>query len=577
MKQQANLGGISDIIINRGFRGSKNLKRAGEVIEWTPDMQLELVKCAIDPIYFCETYMQVVHVDRGLVPFKLYDYQKEMIIAMWKKRNVIITTARQIGKSTVTCGFILWYILFNSNKTVALLANKGETAQEIMSKITLAYEHLPKWIQQGVVEFNKRSMELENNSRVIASATSGSAIRGYSINLLFIDEAAFIDNWEEFFTSVAPTISSGKTTKIVLVSTPNGLNHYYALWQNAINKKNNYKWIRVTWKQVPGRDEEWKQKTLADLNFDMDKFAQENEAEFMGSSGTLINGQALKALVSMVPILSRDSFKVYYTPEPDHKYVIVCDVSKGKGLDHSAFSVFDITSMPYQQVATFYDNLTPPVEYAEVIHMAAMMYNEAVVMVEINNIGGEVSTYLVETLEYDGMLFTENGGSKGKVISTRSGKAVDRGINTTKNVKAKGCSMLKLLVEQQQLVINDHNTIYEISRFSKKGTSYEAEQGCNDDLVMTLVLFAWMTNDQFFKQMTDINTLNELRNIRTEQMENEFAALGFVITSGGDEFRPTKAASVDYRKLTSNDIFNQQMTNTFNDGDMQRQWDALFG
>lgn len=571
------MGGIDDITLNRGFRGSKNLKRAGEVIEWTQEMQLELVKCAIDPIYFCETYMRVVHVDRGLVPFKLYDYQKDMITAMWKKRNVVITTARQIGKSTVTCGFILWYILFNSDKTVALLANKGETAQEIMSKITLAYEHLPKWIQQGVVEFNKRSMELENNSRVIASATSGSAIRGYSINLLFIDEAAFIENWEEFFTSVAPTISSGKTTKIVLVSTPNGLNHYYALWNNAINKKNQYHPIKVTWQQVPGRDEAWKQKTLADLNFDMDKFAQENEAEFMGSSGTLISGQALKALSPMIPVLTRDSFRVYYTPEPDHKYVIVCDVSKGRGLDHSAFSVFDITSMPYQQVATFYDNLTPPAEYAEIIHMAAMMYNEAVVLVEVNNLGGEVSQHLIETLEYDGVLYTENGGSKGKVISTRTGKTIDRGITTTKNVKAKGCSMLKLLVEQKQLIINDANAIYEISRFSKKGTSYEAEQGCNDDLVMTMVLFGWLTNDQFFKQMTDINTLNELRNIRTEQMENEFAALGFVITRGGDEYRPTANLKEDYRKLTSTEIFNRQMANTIDDRELERQWAAIFG
>ena len=562
---------IDDIEISRGHRGNSKLKRVGEEIEWTPERIQEFAKCQMDPIYFCRTYMKIVHVDDGTVPFNLYDYQERMIRSMNDNRNTIITTARQIGKSTVTCGFILWYILFHADKTVALLANKGDTAREIMGKITFAYSLLPKWLQHGVVEMNKGSMVLENNSRVIATATSGSAIRGYSINLLFIDEAAFIENWEEFFTAVAPTISSGKSTKIILVSTPNGLNHYYALWNNAIQKKSDYVPIKVTWREVPGRDEAWRQKTLADLNFDQDKFNQENEAEFLGSSGTLISGAALKALSGQIPIYDHDSLKQYEAPDKTKQYVMVCDVSKGAGLDHSAFSVFDVTAMPYKQVATYYSNLVLPQDYAEVIHNTARTYNNATVLVEINNIGESVANMLYSDLEYEGLLFTESAGSRGKQISTKAPTkaGIDKGINTTKTVKAKGCSILKALVENQQLIINDYTTIAEISRFSKKGTSYEAESGSHDDLVMGLVLFAWLTDQQFFKDLTDINTLQILRNRTSEDIENDMMPFGFVV-DGRDEDGTGAAVIVgDFEKALLCDVSN--------DAEMEKIFNQLFG
>lgn len=515
--------------------------------------------------------MKVVHVDFGLVPLILRDYQKQMIWSMVNNRNTIITTARQIGKSTVTCAYILWYVLFQSDKTVALLANKGDTAREIMGKVSLAYEHLPKWIQQGVVEANKGSLVLENNSRIIAAATSGSAIRGYSINLLFIDEAAFIENWEEFFTAVAPTISSGKTTKMILVSTPNGLNHYHKLWVNAKQGRTDYNPIEVTWRAVPGRDEAWRVKTLADLNFDTDKFAQENECQFLGSSGTLISGKVLGSLVHQEPIQEHDGLRQYFKPKAGRQYTMVCDVSKGIGLDHQAFSVIDVTEMPYQQVCVYYNNNTLPGDFAEIIYQTAKLYLNATILIEINaSAGDSIATMLLDDYEYDGLLFTESGGRAGKRISMGSAKkGVDKGINTTTVVKAKGCSMLKALVENYQIIINDHDSIAELSTFSKKNKSYEAESGNYDDLTMTLVLFAWLTDQQFFKEMTDINTLHKLRNTREEDVENQMVPFGLMVNAA-DEWNDNGNAKTTW------DDFDTQLISTVDDHSLNAAFDSIF-
>jgi len=435
--------------------------------------------------------------------------------------------------STTTCGFILWYILFNSEKVVALLANKGETAREILGKIQLAYQHLPKWLQQGVVEWNKGSFVLENNSRVIASATSSDNIRGFSINLLFIDEAAFIENWDAFFTSVYPTISSGLSTKVVLVSTPNGLNHFYQIWQNAHEGVNNYKPIKVTWDNVPGRDDNWKRDTLASMNFDTEKFEQEYCVEFLGSSGTLISGWKLKELVAQRPIQQKEGLTLYKHPAANHVYTCIVDVSRGKGLDYSAFSIIDVTKMPYEQVCVYRNNTVTPIDYADVVYRVAKSYNNAATLVEINDIGEQVSTSLHYDFEYDNILFTESAGRLGKRITTGFGNNVDRGIRTSKIVKSVGCSILKLLIEQNQLVINDFNTIGELATFSKKGSSYQAEPGKHDDMVMGLVLFAWLSDQSYFKDITDINTLARLREKSEEDTINDLLPFGFV-DFGGD-------------------------------------------
>ena len=514
----------------KGYNGNQLIKRENQLIDWTPHMVKEYIKCSKNPIYFTEKYMKIININNGLVPFHLYPYQKRMLKSFADNRFNIVTTARQAGKSTVTCAFILWYIIFHADKTVALLANKGDTAREILGKIQLAYQHLPKWIQQGVREWQKGNFELENNSRVVAAATSSDAIRGYAINVLFIDEAAFIENWDSFFTSVYPTISSGKESKIILVSTPNGLNHFHKTWSNSDyypdnDKQNGYHALRVTWDMVPGRDEDWKQKTLGGMNFDLEKFSQEHECEFLGSSGTLIAGWKLKELVPQYPIAEKEGLIQYAQPDPTRIYTIVCDVSRGKGLDYSAFQCIDVTKMPYQQVALFRSNSLTPVDYAEIIHRVAIAYNRAAVLIEINDIGEHVS----HALHYDNVLFTENAGRNGKKITSGfSGKDVDKGIRTTKIVKSAGCSILKLLVEGNALIINDHYTISELSTFSRKNNSYEAEAGCHDDLVMCLVLFAWLSEQQYFKDYTDINTLQALREKSEEDIEQDLAPFGFI-------------------------------------------------
>jgi len=471
-----------------GFRGSKLLKKAGTDIVWTIELWSEFQKCKNDPIYFAENYMKVVHVDRGIETIHLYEYQKEIIRSVWKESRTIAECARQSGKTTALTVIILWYVIFHQHKVVAILANRGETAQEILNRIQIAYENLPHWLQQGVVEWNKQKIVLENKSVIFSNSTSKNAIRGYSVNLLFVDEVAAVDNWDDFWGSVSPVVSSGKTTKIVLVSTVNGLNHFYKFTSLARSGKSEYNLISVTWRDVPGRDEAWKQTTLSDLNFDEEKFRQEFENEYMGSSGTLISGTKLKALVEgiILPSQSQAGVKMYESYIKENEYVIIVDVSRGKGLDYSAFHVINITKMPYKQVMSFRDNFVTPVELAQIVHRFSIMYGNAHVLVETNDIGQQVGDLLYYDFECENLLFTDNQGAKGKVITTGMKTSTDKGVRTTKTVKNVGCSILKLLIEQDQLIIQDQDTINELTTFSRKAHSYEAESGHHDDLVMCL-------------------------------------------------------------------------------------------
>lgn len=536
------------------YRGNTRLKRTGVAIEWTEERISEYVRCAEDPVYFTETYMRIINVDEGLVQFKLYDYQKDILRSFKDNRFTIITTARQAGKSTTTCAFILWYILFHSEKVVALLANKADVAREILGRVQLAYQYLPQWLQHGVKEWNKGSFVLENDSRVMASATSSDSIRGFSINFLFIDECAHIENWEEFYTSTYPTISSGKTTKIGLVSTPCGLNHFHDIWENANKRadgqhvgKNGYFPLKVMWYQVPGRDEKWREETLAGMNFNEEKFRQEYECEFLGSSGTLISGWKLQELKNdkRNPEISENKLKMYVPPLQKHQYICVCDVSRGKGLDYSAFSVIDVTEMPFKQVCVYRDNMITPIDYAEKIYHVCKSYNNAYALVEINDIGGQVVDCLWFDYEYEYVMYTESAGRAGKRISSGFGDKSERGVRTTKNVKTFGCYLLKLLIEQQKLEIWDSDTIWELSRFSKKVSktathnnnnyTYEAEEGATDDLTMTLVLFAWASDSQFVKDLNNINAIAEMRDQTQEDLAMEMAPFGF-FQDGTEEY-----------------------------------------
>ena len=517
-----------------GYLGNSHLKKVDQEIEWTPDLIKEYIKCSEDPVYFAKTYIKIVHVDRGLIPFEMYDYQKEIVQKITDNRRCAVLTARQSGKTTTAVAVILHYILFNEFSTVAILANKGDASREVLARIKLAYEALPKWLQQGITEWNKGNIELENGCKVLAGTTSSSAIRGKSINFLYLDEVAFIEGYDEFFASVYPTISSGESTKLLMTSTPNGLNHFWKTCKGAEEKTNGYQFVKVMWHDVPGRGEKWKKETLESLDHDEDKFNQEYCCEFLGSSGTLISGSKLKELYAEQPIMKSEGLIQYERPEKNKQYVLIADVARGKGLDYSTFNVIDITEMPYRQVAVYRDNLIGPVDFATVIYRAGMIYNQAGVLVEINDIGGQVSDILLLDYGYENLLYTQNSGRSGKVLSGGFGKNVDNGIRTTKLVKGTGCSMLKMIVEQNQILIRDDETIQELSRFSRKKDSFEAESGFHDDLVMNLVLFAWMVEQPYFKDMTDINTLVKLREKTDEQIEEEMLPFGFVDI--GDEF-----------------------------------------
>ena len=517
-----------------GYLGNSHLKKVDQEIEWTPELIKEYVKCSEDPVYFAKTYIKIVHVDRGLIPFEMYDYQKEIVQKITDNRRCAVLTARQSGKTTTAVAVILHYILFNEFSTVAILANKGDASREVLARIKLAYEALPKWLQQGITEWNKGNIELENGCKVLAGTTSSSAIRGKSINFLYLDEVAFIEGYDEFFASVYPTISSGESTKLLMTSTPNGLNHFWKTCKGAEEGTNGYQFVKVMWYDVPGRGEKWKKETIESLDHDEDKFNQEYCCEFLGSSGTLISGSKLKELYPEQPIMKSEGLIQYEKPEKDKQYVLIADVARGKGLDYSTFNVINITEMPYRQVAVYRDNLIGPVDFATVIYRAGMIYNQASVLVEINDIGGQVSDILLLDYGYENLLYTQNSGRSGKVLSGGFGKNVDNGIRTTKLVKGTGCSMLKMIVEQNQILIRDHETIQELSRFSKKKDSFEAESGFHDDLVMNLVLFAWMVEQPYFKDMTDINTLVKLREKTDEQIEEEMLPFGFV--DSGDEF-----------------------------------------
>ena len=517
-----------------GYLGNPHLKKVAEQIEWSPELLKEYMKCAQDPEYFALKYIKIVHVDRGLVPFDMYDYQKEIAHKIFNNRRVAVLTARQSGKTTTAVAVILHYILFNEFKTVAILANKGDASREVLARIKLAYEALPKWLQQGIEEWNKGNIALENGCAVLAGTTSSSAIRGKSVNFLYLDEVAFIEGYDEFFASVYPTISSGESTKLLMTSTPNGLNHFWKTCKGAEEGTNGYQFVKVMWYDVPGRDAKWRKETIESLDHDEEKFNQEYCCEFLGSSGTLISGSKLKTLSPDKPIFKSEGLTQYEKPTGNHQYVITADVARGKGLDFSTFTVFDVTTMPYKQVAVFRDNFIGPIDFAAVLYRVGNLYNTAGVLIEINDIGGQVSDVLLIDYGYDNLLYTQNSGRSGKVLSGGFGKNIDNGIRTTKLVKGTGCSMLKMLVEQDQLLIRDFDTIEELSRFSKKKESYEAESGFHDDLAMNLVLFAWMTEQPYFKDMTDINTLIKLREKTEEQIEEELLPFGFVDT--GESF-----------------------------------------
>jgi hypothetical protein len=512
---------MTDVV--KKYLGHPKLKKVGVVYNLKEYQVDEYTKCALDPNYFIENYVKIITLDAGLQSIQLYPFQKKAITTIHNERKIIIKAGRQVGKTTMVVGFILWYILFNEDKFVAILANKAKTAREILNRVKIAFEELPHWIQQGVKVWNKGDIELENNSRVLADSTASSAIRGFSISLLYLDEFAFVPNniAEEFFTSVYPTISSGKTSKILISSTPNGMNHYYKMWNEAEEGRNGFAHIEANWREVPGRTEEWakeQQKVLGD-----EKYLQEMECVFQGSAGTLISGMVLKSLTFKTPISVSEvsGVAIHQRPIEGRNYVLIADTSRGKGLDYSAFVVVDVTEIPYRVVCRYKDNEISPIMYPSVIHKLGKYYNNAYTLVEINDNGQQIVDSLFDDYEYENILATVNSKNKIQLTWSYGGKGGERGIRTTKSVKRLGCSLLKNLVESYKLIIEDFEIIAELSTFINKRNSYEAEEGSNDDLVMCLVLFSWMTNQPFFSDIYNTNVKDNLYRDQMSKIEEE--------------------------------------------------------
>ena len=510
------------------YLGNPLLKAAHIQQDWTEEQVGQYVRCQQDPLYFVTNFIKIVSVDEGLIEFDVRDYQEDMISKFHNERFVICKMARQSGKSTTILAYLLHYILFNENVSVAILANKKTTAMELLGRLQLAYEHMPKWLQQGILIWNKGNIELENGSKILASSTSGSAIRGGSFNIIFLDEFAFVPNniSEEFFSSVYPTISSGKTTKVFIVSTPNGMNMFYKLWSDAEEKLNDYSPISVHWSQVPDRDQEWKDKTIR--NTSERQFQQEFECSFLGSSNTLISTEKLLAMPYKQTIYSFDGLDVYQEPITNHTYVMVCDVARGVGLDYSAFSVFDVSKQPYRQVAKYRKNDISPMLYPNIIFTTAQKYNEAFVLVEVNDIGQQVADILYHDMEYENMMMVTMHGRNGQQIGGGFSKNVSMGIRTTKQVKRIGCATLKDLIERDNLIIEDFDTISELTTFIGKSTSWEADDGAHDDLVMGCVIFSWLVQQRYFRELTDQDIREKMFAEQMKMIEEELVPFGFI-------------------------------------------------
>ena len=521
------------------YLGNPNLKKVNTPVEFTKEQILEFEKCSKDPIYFMKNYIQIVSLDEGLIPFKMYGFQEHIVKTIHDNRFTICKLPRQSGKSTTVVSYLLHYALFNPNSNIAILANKSSTARDILSRVQLAYENLPKWLQQGVINWNKGNIELENKSTIVAAATSSSAIRGGSYNIIFLDEFAFVpaNIAEMFFSSVYPTISSGTKTKLIIVSTPYGMNQFYKLWTDAENKRNDYVPIEVHWSEVPGRDEKWKEDTIR--NTSPEQFQQEFECEFLGSVNTLISPAKIKNIVFKTPIKSNAGLDVYEDPKKGATYVCMVDVARGVNKDYSAFIIADVSQMPYKVVAKYRSNDIKPILFPHTIYRVCKAYNHAHVLVETNDLGQQIAEALQFELEYDNLLMTTQRGRAGQILGAGfSGRGSGFGVRMTKQIKKIGCSNIKTLIESDKIIINDFNIIEEMSTFIKKGQSWMAEEGCTDDLMMCLVVFGWLSNQPFFKEMTDTNARQQLYEEQQNLIEQDMSPFGFVDDGIPDHEKP---------------------------------------
>jgi hypothetical protein len=518
------------------YLGNPLLKKANTKIEFTEDQVLEWIKCAEDPVYFAKKYIKITTLDYGLSDFNMYPFQEEMVDTFHKNRFTICKLPRQSGKSTVVVSYLLHYAIFNDNTNIAILANKANTARDLLTRLQTGYENLPKWLQQGVLSWNKGSLELENKSRITAASTSASSIRGGTYNIIFLDEFAFVPNTvaDNFFSSVYPVITSGKSSKVIVVSTPYGMNHFYRLWDDAQKSRNDYIPIEVHWTDVPGRDEEFKRLTIS--NTSESQWRQEFECLFLGSSDTLISGPILNRLVFDTPKTSSAGLDVYEDPQEEHTYVVTVDVARGVEKDYSAFVVIDVSQFPHKVVGKYRNNQIRPILFPQIIKEVALSYNKAYVLCEVNDVGDQVAAGLHYDLEYSNLLMSSMRGRAGQILGQGfSGKKVQLGVKMSKTTKKVGCLNLKTLIEDNKLTFTDFEIINELTTFVQKGNSFEAEDGRNDDLVMCLVMYSWLILQDYFKELTDQDIRKRIYDEQKNQVEQDMSPFGFIVDGVNNE------------------------------------------
>ena len=518
------------------YLGNPNLKRANTTIEFTQEQILEFMACREDAVYFAQNHVKIVTLDKGLMPFEPYDFQQKLIENFHGNRFNICKMPRQTGKSTTVISYLLHYLLFNDSVNIGILANKAATARELLGRLQTAYENVPKWMQQGVLAWNRGSLELENGSKILAASTSASAVRGMSFNILFLDEFAFVPNHiaDSFFASVYPTITSGKSTKVIIVSTPHGMNHFYRMWHDAERSKNEYVPTDVHWSEVPGRDDKWKAQTIA--NTSDQQFRVEFECEFLGSVDTLIAPSKLRAMIYQAPEKRSAGLDVYVDPQKGHEYAITVDVARGVAKDYSAFVVIDITEFPHSVVAKYRNNEIKPMLFPSIIEEVGRNYNNAFVLCEVNDVGDQVASILNFDMEYENLLMCSMRGRAGQVVGQGfSGKKTQLGVKMSKTVKKVGALNLKTLIEEDKLLSCDYEIMSELTTFIQKNNSFEAEEGCNDDLAMCLVIYAWLVAQDYFKELTDQDVRKRLYEEQKNQIEQDMAPFGFMDDGMGED------------------------------------------
>jgi len=512
------------------YNGNANIKRDGVTISYTEEQFLEYARCKNSPAYFAKKYCKIIHPDTGLVPFNLYPYQEKMYDNFENNRFNIVLACRQSGKSIAAVGYVLHYAIFQATKNVAVLANKAATAREMLARITLMLENLPFWLQPGCKALNKSEMTFSNNSKIFSAGTSSSSIRGITASLIYLDEFAFVDSAELFYTSTYPVISAGKQSKVIITSTANGVgNMFYKIWEGASQKTNKFVPFRVDWWDVPGRDEAWKKLTIS--NTSELQFAQEFGNSFLGTGNTLIDAGTLLSLKAKSAMHEFGPVKIYEESEDGHSYAMTVDVSQGIGSDYSTFSIIDTTSKPFKQVATYRDDKISPILFPDHIVKWAKLYNDAYVIVENNDQGLLVCNGIYQDLEYENLHMESMVRNNGL------------GIRMTTKVKRVGCSGFKDILESGNLEIYDADTISEISTFEQIRNSYEASQGNHDDLVMNLVLFGYFAASKFFNQISDVSLREFLHNEKIKMIESTMVPFGHV--SNGIDDNPIDELNAD--------------------------------